>query len=72
MKKPTIFEIDVTKKYILLIDAVLNTVQRERLDAKIKEWVAGDNPILIVNGLMAKLVKVEDANEYIRSNNKDA
>lgn len=61
-KEPAVYEIDLTKKYILQIDEPLSMADMERLKQQYEPWIAGDNPIFFLFG-KARLVKVETTDE---------
>jgi len=55
-----VYEIDVTKKYIMVFESRLSLAGHESITRSIKEWLASDNPFLLLDGRV-KLVRVEDA-----------
>lgn len=57
-KHPGVYEIDLTKKYILAFDQVLTGYEAERIKEAIKTWMEGDNAFLVIDGGV-KLVKVD-------------
>ena len=57
-----VYEIDLSKKYILSFRGVLSLEDREKIRQKIKEWMEGDDPfLLIMDGV--KLLKIETPEE---------
>jgi hypothetical protein len=59
-EKTDVYEIDVTKKYILQFKERLRQEDLLRMIRDISDWVASDAPFLILEGDV-KLVRVEDA-----------
>ena len=58
-----VYEIDLTKKYILQFDRPISAEEAERLKAKVAEWKTNDQPFVFIAGGGVKLVRVEGDNE---------
>ena len=58
----TVYEIDLSKKYILQVEQALSMAELNRLRDEYQRWITGDNPIFFLFG-KAKLVKVGTADE---------
>ncbi len=64
-EKPTVYEIDLTKKYVLRYDLPLTQEHMHRLTNQIEQWLDSPNqPFLLLSGDV-KLIRVEDAGEQI-------
>ena len=62
--QPTVYEIDVTKKYILLIEGHMSSQEISRVHDYIRKWVDDPKePFLILNSNAVKLVKVSDGSQ---------
>jgi hypothetical protein len=62
-EQTAVYEIDLTKKYILQFDRPVSMEEAERIKAKIAEWKVSDEPFLFIAGGEIKLVRVEGDNE---------
>ena len=62
MPDPSVYEIDLTKKYIIRIKDPLSPPAVERITRELKEWMSGDKTFAILEGDI-KLVRVEVDNE---------
>ena len=61
-EQPAVYEIDLSKKYILQFEKPLPMAELERIRDEYKRWITSDEPILILFGKI-KLVKVESDDE---------
>lgn len=57
-----VYEIDVTKKYVLVFEERLSHEERHRLNGLIDDWLKNENPFLVVSGGV-KLFKAETAEQ---------
>lgn len=60
--EPRVYEIDLTKKYILRFEYKLSQAVIARIGHQIKEWMASDQPFLLLDAGV-KLVRVETEDE---------
>lgn len=56
---PLVYEIDITKKYMLTLDSALSDEEYKRINSRLKEWVNSKDPFILVDNGM-KLVRVSD------------
>lgn len=59
MSDSNVYEIDLTKKYIIQMPSDLSMMELEQIKNLIDEWVLGDYPFLVLNKSI-KLVKVSE------------
>lgn len=60
--EPVVYEIDLTKKYIIRFEKPMPMAEYESFQRACIDWMKGDDPFLVVFGNV-KLVKVETADE---------
>ena len=63
MSDETVYEIDLSKKYIIVIERKLSMEESARLKANYRKWVESDEPILFLFGEKVRLLKVEEAED---------
>lgn len=61
--QPSVYEIDLTKKYILQFARPLGLEELQRIVNCIEEWKTSDRPFLLLAGGDVKLVRVEGDHE---------
>lgn len=60
--EPAVYEVDLTKRYVLRFGEQLSMEQVERIAANVDEWVKSDRPFLLIWGDV-KLVRVDIPDE---------
>lgn len=60
-KNANVYEIDITKKYILMFSHYVPAAEIVKMQELVKEWIKKDDiPFLFIHGEDVKLVKVEE------------
>ena len=60
MSNTDVYEIDLTKKYILQLPDDLSMAEIDRIKDMIDKWIIGDSLFLVINKSI-KLIKVSEA-----------
>jgi hypothetical protein len=56
---PLVYEVDLSKKYVLTTDATLSHEEYERISGLLREWVNNNEPFVLLDGGI-KLARVSD------------
>ena len=62
-KEPAVYEIDMTKKYIIALDQPLSANEFDHIRDVFTRWAKSDEPFLIIPGVKLRLIKVEALDE---------